>query len=250
MTEKMDKTTEFSLIIPAFNEADYLPTLLGTVKEACAKYNGGAENIDVVVADNNSTDETANVACAHGCNVVHVKKRSIAAARNGGARAAVGKILAFIDADSKIHPDTFNAIESCLISGKVVAGSTGVRLERMSMGIAGAYMLIVPVLICAGMDAGVVFCRREDFDRVGGYNENLLAAEDVRFLWDLKRLGKSSGRKLARITSARAIASTRKFDKLGEWHYVGLIFRALFAVIFSRRRLDKIIKDYWYDVRR
>ncbi len=60
-----------------------------------------------------------------------MEKRSIAAVRNGGARAAVGDILAFVDADSQIHPETFNAIERTMASGRVVIGATGFLYDRM-----------------------------------------------------------------------------------------------------------------------
>ena len=249
MNKDEPDSIRFSLIIPAYNEEAFLPHLLKTIEKARINYLGGAKKIEVIIADNSSTDATAEIARLHGCRVVKVEKRAIAAARNGGARSALGEVLAFVDADSKIHEETFNAIDRSLQTGKVVAGSTGIRMERMSPGIAVAYMLIVPWLMCLGMDAGVVFCRKEDFEKVGGYNEEMLVAEDVRFLWDLKRLGKLTGRKLARVTTARTITSTRKFDNLGDWHYVGLIFRTLLAMPFSRQKVKKIIKGYWYDVR-
>ena len=226
-----------------------MPLLFETVEKARLNYLHGAEKIEVIVADNGSTDATAEIASLHGYRVVSVEKRAIAAARNCGANSARGEVLAFVDADSKIHIETFNAIDRCLSTGKVIAGATGIRMERMSPGIAVAYLLIVPLLVCFGMDAGVIFCRREDFEKIGGYNEDMLAAEDIRFLWDLKRLGKTSGRKLARVTSVRTITSTRKFDELGDWHYVSLILRTLLVVPFSRRKVKKIIEDYWYDVR-
>lgn len=249
MSEVESDSLRFSLIIPAYNEEDFLPLLLKTVEKARINYVGGAEKIEVIVADNCSTDATAEIARLNGCKVVKVEKRAIAAARNGGAGSALGEVLAFVDADSRIHEETFNEIDKCLRTGKVVGGSTGLRMERMSLGIAVAYMLIMPWLVCLGMDAGVIFCRKEDFQKIGGYNEDMLAAEDVRFLWDLKRLGKITKRKLARVTTARTITSTRKFDTLGDWHYVGLIFRTILVAPFSRKKVKKIIKSYWYDVR-
>ena len=107
---------------------------------------------------------------------------------------------------------TFNAIDRAMATGKYVAGATGVRLERMSPGIAAAYMIMIPMVWVTGMDTGVVFCRREDFVTIGGYNENRLFAEDVQFLLDMKRLGRRRGQSLARVTSAKSISSTRKFD--------------------------------------
>ena len=97
---------KFSVVIPAYNEEKFLPRLLASVKVAASNYSGGRDQIEVVVADNDSTDGTAEVANQHGARVAHVAKRRIAAARNGGARAASGEILCFIDADSAIHPNT------------------------------------------------------------------------------------------------------------------------------------------------
>jgi glycosyltransferase involved in cell wall biosynthesis len=176
-----------------------------------------------------------------------VEKRVIAAVRNGGASKARGQVFAFVDADARIHPDTFNAIDRAIETGKVVAGATGVKLGRMSLGIAITYVIMVPMVWVTGMDTGVVFCRREDFEAVGGYNEGRLFAEDVQFLVDMKRLGRNRGQKLARVTSAKVIASTRKFDKHGDWHYIWMMFLALYWVLFSPHSMNKFAATYWYD---
>src|SRR5207248_1252646 len=83
----------FSLVIPAYNEEAYLPRLLDSVDAARARYAGGPEAIEVIVADNASTDATARLAAERGCRVARVEKRVIAAARNGGAALARGEIL-------------------------------------------------------------------------------------------------------------------------------------------------------------
>jgi glycosyltransferase involved in cell wall biosynthesis len=239
----------FSLIIPAYNEEGYLPRLLDTVDAARAQYRHGADAVEVIVADNASTDGTAKIAEERGCRVAYVEKRMIAASRNGGASVARGRIFGFIDADSQIHPDTFNAIEDALATGKYVGGATGVKLERMSLGIAVAYAIMVPMVWAIGMDTGVVFCLGEDFRAIGGYMEDRLFAEDVQFMLDLRKLGRSRRQKLARVTSVKAVTSTRKWDKHGEWHYLMLIPRGMLSVMF-RRSDDDFAKKYWYDGKR
>ena len=242
--------SKFSLIIPSYNEQALLPRLLDTVDVARSRYlGGGADAIEVIVADNDSSDQTAEIARARGCRVAKVTKRVIAAARNGGAALARGEILTFVDADSRIHPATFNAIEKAVDSGNIVAGATGVRLERWSLGLAVTYAIMVPMVIVLRMDTGVVFCRRADFERIGGYNESRLFAEDVQFLWDLRRLGRTRGQRLARITSAKAIASTRKWDRYGEWHYVTQIFRLAFMMLRSPTAINDFARRYWYEDR-
>lgn len=236
----------FSLIVPSRNEEAYLPRLLDSVDEARERFHLGLEAVEVIVADNVSTDRTAEIALRRGCRIVTVRRRVIAAVRNGGARAARGQILCFLDADSVIHPETFNAIDRTLGTGRVVGGSTGVRMERMSLGIALTCVLFLSMVWTTRMDTGVVYCRREDFETVGGYNEDMDFAEDVRFLFDLRRLGRKKNQTLSRVTSAKAVASTRKFDRYGDWHYLTGLPRALYWFLFSPRAGREFARDYWY----
>jgi hypothetical protein len=106
------------------------------------------------------------------------------------------------------------------------------------------YLTIVPIAVLTRMDIGVVFCPKENFDAVGGYDETQLVAEDVVFLLALRRLGKQRRQRLARVTTAKVIASMRKFDEFGDWHFFPLL------VEVSRRLLKGDINGfadkYWY----
>ena len=150
---------------------------------------------------------------------MHVAKRRIAAARNGGARAASGEILCFIDADSAIHPNTFNEIARVMNTQRYVWGVTGAVPERNSVGPFITHYMFMPMVWLTGLDIGLSFCRREDWQAVGGYDETRLYAEDVLFPWALRRLGRTRGQRLTRIPKAKALHSARKFDQFGEWHY-------------------------------
>ena len=85
-----------------------MPILLDSVAAARARFEGGPDDIEVVVADNASTDATADLARSSGCRVVEEDRRIIAAVRNTGARNARGQVFVFVDADNIMHPDTFN----------------------------------------------------------------------------------------------------------------------------------------------
>ena len=246
MNKSYRRVPRFSLIIPAYNEEAHLARLLNSVDKARSCYTGRPDDIEVVVVDNASTDSTADLALIRGCQVVREEKRVIAAVRNAGALNAQGQVFVCVDADNIIHPDTFNAIDRSLSTGKVIAGASGVKMQRISLGIAVTYMLMVPLVWITGMDTGVVFCRREDFEEIGGYNEDRLFAEDVQFLWDLMLLGRTRGQKLARLTTVKAIYSTRKFNEHGDWHYLWLLLRFLRGVFFSRRYMDDFARSYWY----
>src|SRR5258706_6846726 len=123
---------KFSIIIPAYNEEQYLPRLLDSIDVARSNYSGGPKEIEVIVADNDSSDRTAEIAAARGARVVKVAKRRIAAARNGGARAGSGEILCFIDADSAVHPQTFDEVDRAMKNGRDVLGVTRATMERES----------------------------------------------------------------------------------------------------------------------
>lgn len=240
-----------SVVIPAFNEEKYLPRLLDSIEQAKAAYRHGPGAIEVVIADNASTDATAAIALDRGCRVARVEKRRIAAARNGGARAATGEVLCFVDADTvRIDPRTFDVIDDVLATGRFVAGSTGLRLERVSLGIAVVFALCVPLAWLSRMDSGVVFCRREDWEAVGGYDESRPVAEDVAFLWALRKLGRARGQRLVRATSVKATGSTRKFDEHGEWHYFTMMPRVLLGMVFGSEDSRRLIDRYWYRPRR
>ena len=240
----------FSVVVPAHDEARLLPRLLDSVDAARAAYSGGRDNVEVIVADNASTDGTGEIAEARGCRVARVQKRVIAAARNGGARLARGEVLAFVDADSRVHLRTFDVVDSTLATGRFVGGATGVTMERWSVGIVVTWVLVIPMVWLAGLDTGVVFCRREDFETVGGYPEDRLFAEDVELLLRLRRLGRSRGQRLARATAAKAVASARKFDEHGEWHYLAMLARAGFRMLLHRGSADEWLAQYWYGPRR
>ena len=235
-----------SLIIPAYNEAELLPRLLASVaaaRERCEV------RVEVIVADNQSTDATAALARAGGARVARVEKRCIAASRNGGAAAAEGAILCFVDADSVIHLLSLQRIQERMQDSRTIGGATGVVMETWSAGIAATYALMLPVVWLSGFDSGIVFCRRQDFTALGGYDERLLVAEDVDFLVRLKRLGRSRGQKLVRLKGVKTVTSTRKFVRYGDWHLFREMPGFAWHALTDRTALERKLRKYWYESR-
>jgi len=240
---------DISIVIPAYNEARFLPRLLDTIDAARERFSGGRDRIEVIVADNGSTDDTATIARSRGCVVAPVEKRMIAAARNGGAAVATAPILCFVDADMQIHPDTFNAIHAALRSPRIVGGATGVTMERWSAGIALTFAMLLPLVWLTGMDTGVVFMRRADFIAAGGYPEGRHFAEDVAFLFKLIRLGRSRGQRMTRLRAYKSIASVRKFDRYGDWHYFWMMPRLAIGTFRPKASNHPTARKYWYEDR-
>jgi len=245
MTSHGMAAPRLSLVIPAYNESALLPRLLDTVMTARARYRHGPDAVEVIVADNGSTDDTATIATRYGCRVVRVEPRNIGAVRNGGARAARGELLCFVDADGRVDPDVFNVVDETLTTGKYSVGATGVMPERWSLGIFCTFVVLLPLIWVTRVDTGLIFCRREDFNAIGGYDEKWFAAEDVVFHLAMIKAGRRRGQRPVRAAGAKGIASMRKFVKFGDWHYFTLLPHAL-AMMVRNGAITRMAREYWY----
>ena len=89
-------SAKLTIIVPAFNEEAYLPSTLDSIHAAAAQLRSHSSvDIDTIVVDNNSRDQTAAVARGRGARVVREPVQGIARARNAGARHAEGDVLVF-----------------------------------------------------------------------------------------------------------------------------------------------------------
>jgi glycosyltransferase involved in cell wall biosynthesis len=99
MAASTGKMSPFSVVIPAFNSA---ATLAATLDSVSAQTEPPAE---VIVVDDGSTDQTAQIATEHGAQVIRQENAGPAAARANGSRAAVSEYIAYIDGDDWWLPD-------------------------------------------------------------------------------------------------------------------------------------------------
>lgn len=140
-----------SFIIPAWNEAELIGATVDAI-HSCARSLG--EPYELIVADDGSTDETAQVAGQHGARVVTVAHRQIAATRNSGAKAASGEYLIFVDADTIVNETALRAALEAMRKG-AVGGGAAVGLEE---NVPWYAKLIMPFFVIgfriAGVEAG------------------------------------------------------------------------------------------------
>ncbi|HEY6808967.1 MAG TPA: ChbG/HpnK family deacetylase [Gemmatimonadales bacterium] len=240
----------FSVVVPAYNESRYLPRLLDSLEVARRLYGGGAGAVEVIVVDNGSTDGTREIARARGCTALLEPKRVIGAVRNTGARVARGDTLVFIDADSQVHPETFLRLEAALESPAVLGGATGITMDRWSPGIAVTWFLLDLWCRLTGWDTGVLFCRREIFEAVGGFDERLLFAEDLALYKELRRVARERGQRFVRLAGIRAVNSARKFEQFGQWGWPLANTKIIWLALVRSPRARRLIERAWYEVKR
>ena len=92
----MTDSFALSVVLPCLNEKAALKNVLQEIKDTCDPL---GISYEIVVADNGSTDGSAEEAARLGARVVPVEKRGYGSAVNGGILAAKGKIVVFGDAD-------------------------------------------------------------------------------------------------------------------------------------------------------
>ena len=87
----------FSIIIPTYNEEEYLPVLLDSIEEQ------DFSDYEIIVADANSEDKTREIAEEYGCIIVDGGLPAVG--RNNGAKVAKGELLLFLDSDLQLTED-------------------------------------------------------------------------------------------------------------------------------------------------
>ena len=234
----------FSVLIPARNEEALLPACLESIATASRGFEG---QVEVIVAVNRSTDRTEEIARASGAVVVRDESKCMAKIRNAAARASTGEILLTIDADSRMSLRMIAAVEGRIRSGRYVGGGVLIVPERWSFGIAATGLVLFMYTFWRRIYAGMFWCRREDFEAVGGFDESLTSAEDIDFAKRLGRYGRRSGRRFGMIWRAHIVTSCRKFDRFGEWH---LFTRLPAAIRLLGGRSARDADPYYYDVPR
>ena len=230
-----------SFIVPAYNEEHELPRALASIR-AAAEASG--ESFEIIVVDDASTDATAEIGRAAGAVVVPVRYRHIAAVRNAGARAARGEILFFVDADTVISPAHVTGALAALAAG-CAGGGAPVIMEGSVPRWGPFFIRLFSVLYftVSNLGAGAfLFTTRENFQAVGGFDEQFYAGEEVYFTIALKKLGRFKLLREPIVTSGRKL----------RLHSARHLLRRTFILLVGGKRVvrsrDKL--DIWYDGKR
>jgi glycosyltransferase involved in cell wall biosynthesis len=185
---------DFSVVLPARNEARLLPDALASI--AAQSY--PLDQVEVIVASNGSTDGTAGLATAIGAelaavggplvSVLESEVAGISLAKNLGATAASGRWLVFMDADSRMSPTLLATIAARAAAGELAASIRVVADGRDPVDHAFFWVIENGKRLIRSR-ANMFWCDRGLFERLGGFDEELHHAEDLDLLLRIRRSG-------------------------------------------------------------
>jgi GT2 family glycosyltransferase len=238
-----------SVIVPAFNEESELGTTLRSIRAAMSAFDARGWPSELIVCDNNSSDQTAAIARAAGATVVFEPVNQISRARNAGAAAATGDWLIFVDADSHPGAALFDDVAAEIQGGRCLAGGSTVTFENPERALRAVAFTWNSLSRMTRWAAGsFIFCQATVFHEVGGFSRDLFAGEEIDLFRRLKRAARAHGGVITILHRHPLQTSDRKM-RLYTWREIaGFMLR---TVAGRGRTLRSQQECYaWYDGRR
>ena len=171
-----------SVIVPHYDDLRRLDICLA----ALARQTFPQADFEIIVADNNSPQGSQEVAkiIAGRARLISIAEKGAGPARNGGVAASIGEVLAFLDLDCVPEPQWIAEGLAALAKHDVVGGNVGIFVDdpdRLTATEAFEFIFAFQVERYLERKGFVVsanlFCRRDVFDRVGGFATEV--SEDV-----------------------------------------------------------------------
>lgn len=193
---------EISIVIPAYNEEASLLNTLSSISE----FQPGNNRVELIVANNNSTDRTQDLLDLCEVKSVFVKDQGISYARQGGLEAAKGPIVLNADSDS-IYPSNWIEAMTKPLSDKTVScvystysfipspGNNRVSLAFYELISEKFFQLKKMNRECVNVMGFTFAFRKEDAMKIGGFKHDLCRSETGRsedgwMAYQLMKVGK------------------------------------------------------------
>ncbi len=240
---------KLSVVIPAYNEENYIGPCLRAVSREAAR---SGHDVEIIVVNNASTDRTAEIAAGFpGVRVVDEPRKGLSRARDTGCREAHGELIMNVDADclmprgyiSRVLPH-FDNPRLALLSGPFFyydmpqpaqIGSMFFYMFQFLPNVIGQRILGLGAIA----QGGNFVVRRRMLEKVGGFNTAIaFYGEDTDIAIRLSRVGlvRFSMRLLMR-TSARRLLKDGLLSA-GYFAGINIIFMIFFGKPITRAHTD------------
>lgn len=220
-----------SIVIPAYNEEEYLPKLLKCIEQQTCK------DYEIIVSDASSRDRTRQIAKRHGCRIV--KGGLPAKGRNSGAKSAKGDILLFLDADVTFGRDFLKNAVNELKERKLDVAGCYIRplsnniIDKIFFGIFNLWIFATQFFYPNASGSGII-CKKWLHRKVNGFDEKIRLSEDMDYV---RRCGKYG--KFRILTTAKSYIAMRRFEKEGRFNVgIKLFLSAVYRLVFGEIRND------------
>jgi glycosyltransferase involved in cell wall biosynthesis len=194
--------TLVSVIIPTYNRAKTICRSVDSV------INQTYEDIEIIVVDDGSTDDTASILLQYGkkIRVIYQSNTGPSTARNIGAASANGEIIAFLDSDDTWMPEKIerqlklmlangNKVSCCICNAQTISNGiitmTSFEKSDIRSKLDEGYWLNPAQLLASRfvLFNQVAAIKREAFIKIGGFKEHLRVLEDYDLAFRLSLLG-------------------------------------------------------------
>lgn len=188
----MMRKPEVSIVVPTYNEEKYIRRALESLLSQKTDF-----DYEVIVSDGHSTDSTVKIAREMGARVVYEPKRTIAAGRHKGFMEAHGKIIVSSSADVHVKTDWLAKLVAPIQKGNYVASAgpvipkDGNLLEHafanglLTPAARGLSRIGIPYVVADNMAI-----RADIFRKVGGFDTDMVTAEDTYLIKKARKYGK------------------------------------------------------------
>lgn len=230
---------KLSVVIPAYNEEKFIGNVIESIHTSCKDV---GIDYEIIVANNNSTDKTAEIAKSLGAKVVLEQIRSISRVRNTGASKASGDLLLFIDADSVLNSRTLKkAVDQIQNRNRKGVGCLTHFDKYPTLVSLGVWFYNLASYILNIGAGHFLLLSRGAFEDVGKFDEHLYACEDIALSKKIKQV---YGEKSFFVILDIIKTSSRKFEK--EKDSTEFFFQLLGGLLGKRTGRNKERLNFWY----